>query len=143
MSISVWLLPTHPDEPAWSAINRVHGPGADAGLDADDPAARRTLHPEPPAGWRATFEDGLRDLGEWQESVDGTSTGMWTQQWRWAVWFDSHAAELVYRRTGPANNGDLDDSEVIDIARRLGMVIWWEPDAWIDLRADAPPEILG
>lgn len=143
MSISVWLLPTHPDEPAWSAINRVHGPGADEGLDDDDPAARPTLHEGPPAGWRETFEGELRKLEDWQESVDGASTGLWTQRWRWAVWFRSSAVELVYRRTGPANDGDLDDSEVIDIARRSGIVIWWETDALVDLRIDDPPETLG
>lgn len=143
MSLEVWLLPTHPGEPAWSAINRVHGPGADRWLDDDDPAARRTLHDAPPRGWRAAFEAQLRPLASWEEDSEGASASLWASCWRWSVHLDERAVELCYRKTGPSRDGDLDDREVMEIARRLGMLVWWTPSEWVDLRSEEPPDSFG
>lgn len=144
MSISVELIPCHQGEPVRSAIDRVCGRGTTDCLDEDDPAAPVPVHSTSPAGWRDAFLAGLRSIAHWDEHAGADGTGLSIPRWHWHVYVGDQAVTLTYRRTGPACDGDLDDSEVLALAAEMGMVAYW-PDllSWIDLREEAAPSTLG
>lgn len=144
MSISVELIPCHRGEPDWSAIDRVCGLGTAHCLDEDDPAAPVPLHDRSPQGWRQQFLAGIRTVDDWDERSGPEGISLWSDRWRWHVFVGHEAVTLTYRRTGPAGDSDLDDAAVLDLAARLGMIVYW-PDllTWADLRRERIPDTLG
>lgn len=149
MGVRVDMIPCHPGEPAWSAIDRVLGRGTSLRLDEDDPDAPAPLYDSAPMGWREEFVASVGPVADWRVRVDDGCTDMWTPNWRWFMSICADEVILSYRKTGPARTDDLADRAVIEVAARVGCVIYW-PDMitwadrpWADLRVDRFPDDLG